>query len=230
MSTTDRIVEWATGLMETLGAPGTAVFIAAENLFPPIPSELLLPLAGFTASKGDLALYSVLIWATVGSVVGALALYAVGAIFGRNRVRAIAVRLPLVELADIDKAEAWFQRHGGKAVFFGRMVPIVRSLISVPAGIERMPLPRFLLYTTFGSGIWNSIFVIAGFQLGERFELVEQYADVLKYVVIVAAVIAIGIFLVSRIRRIRNRRQSDTTQPSQEQPGTDTHRARTSQD
>ena len=123
------IAGWAVGLMESLGGPGAGLAIALENLFPPLPSEVILPLAGFTASRGDMSLAEALFWTTLGSLVGAVALYLVGRALGRDRVRAIAARLPLVKLADVDRTEAWFHRHGRKAVFLGRMIPIFRSLI-----------------------------------------------------------------------------------------------------
>ncbi|CAM5686878.1 MULTISPECIES: DedA family protein [Streptomyces] len=192
---------WITGLMDTLGAPGAGLAIAAENLFPPLPSELILPLAGFAAGQGRMSLFSALAWTTLGSVLGALALYGVGAALGRARMLAIAARLPLVKVSDVEKTERWFQRHGSKAVFFGRMVPIFRSLISIPAGIERMPIPAFLLLTTLGSLIWNAIFVLAGYALGENWEEVTGYADTYSKVVLVAAGLAVLAFLAVRLSR-----------------------------
>jgi membrane protein DedA with SNARE-associated domain len=192
---------WAVSLMDTLGAPGAGLAIALENLFPPLPSEVILPLAGFAASRGDLSLVGALIWTTIGSVVGAVALYALGAWFGRGRVRAVVARLPLVKLSDVDRAEAWFARHGGKAVLYGRMIPIFRSLISLPAGVERMPIGRFLLYTTAGSLIWNTTFVVAGYQLGENWERVVQYAGFVQYAVIAAVAVGLVWFVVRRLRR-----------------------------
>ena len=126
------VVEWITGLMTTLGAPGAGIAIALENLFPPLPSELFLPLAGFTASRGGMSLVAAVAWTTAGSVVGAVALYYLGVLLGRDRIRAIAEKLPLIDVSDVDKTEAWFGRHGSKAVFFGRMIPVFRSLISIP--------------------------------------------------------------------------------------------------
>ncbi|MEJ3746021.1 DedA family protein [Actinomycetes bacterium KLBMP 9797] len=193
--------DMAVSLMETLGAPGAALAVALENLFPPIPSEVILPLAGFTASQGEMGLLSVIIWTTIGSVVGATVLYQIGALLGRDRTRRILARLPLVKLSDVDRTEAWFVRHGTKAVFFGRMIPIFRSLISIPAGVERLPLPTFMLLTTLGSLIWNTIFVLAGYQLGENWARVEEYAGVLQKAVIVAVALAVGYFVVSRLRR-----------------------------
>lgn len=193
--------QWITGLMESLGAPGAGIAIALENLFPPIPSEVILPLAGFTAATGEMNLVAVLIWTTVGSVVGALALYWVGALLGRDRTVAIAAKIPLLKVADIEKTEAWFNKHGTKAVFFGRMLPIFRSLISVPAGIERMPLPVFLGLTTLGSAIWNTLFVMAGYLLGDNWESVTEYVSVYSKVVLAVAALAVLIFLGVRVFR-----------------------------
>ncbi|WP_182908953.1 DedA family protein [Microbispora sp. H13382] len=197
------IAGWAMELTESLGAPGAGVAIALENLFPPLPSEIILPLAGFTASRGDMSLVAALLWTTVGSVVGALALYCVGALLGRERTLALARRLPLVKTADVEKAEAWFDRHGVKAVFFGRMIPVVRSLISVPAGVERMPIGTFLLFTTLGSLIWNTVFVLAGYLLGENWHLVEEYTGIVSKVVVAAVVLVVVRFVAVRLRERR---------------------------
>lgn len=202
------IAGWAVDLMETLGGPGAGLAIALENLFPPLPSEVILPLAGFTASQGTFNIVEVLVWTTLGSVVGALALYGLGAWLGRDRLRRIIARVPLMKLSDVDKAEAWFSRHGSKAVFLGRMIPIFRSLISIPAGIERMNIIRFTLLTTAGSLIWNSIFVLAGYYLGENWAAVESYTDVLQKVVIVAVAAAVAVFVVLRVRRIRREKMA----------------------
>ncbi|REK90429.1 DedA family protein [Streptomyces inhibens] len=192
---------WITDLMDALGAPGAGLAIAAENLFPPLPSEVILPLAGFAASGGSMHLASALAWTTLGSVIGALALYGVGALLGRERTVAIAARLPLVRVSDIEKTERWFQRHGTKAVFFGRMIPLFRSLISIPAGIERMPIPVFLALTTLGSLIWNAIFVLAGYLLGEKWEEVTGFVDVYSKVVLAAAALAVAAFVSVRVSR-----------------------------
>ncbi|MCA9858656.1 MAG: DedA family protein [Thermomicrobiales bacterium] len=198
------IADWAVRFMERLGAPGAGVLIALENLFPPLPSEVILPLAGFTASRGDFELWEALFWTTLGSVIGALILYGIGAALGMQRTIAIAERLPLINTSDIDKTVAWFQKHGPKAVFFGRMLPIFRSLISIPAGIERMPLTQFVPLTLAGSLIWNSIFVVAGYQLGENWHRVERYAEFLQYIVIAAVAVAVLIFIVRRLRAQRS--------------------------
>ncbi|HET6748822.1 MAG TPA: DedA family protein [Actinomycetes bacterium] len=191
--------------MEALGAPGAGLAVALENLFPPIPSELILPLAGFTASQGDISLVGAIVWTTIGSVAGALVLYAVGALLGRDRTRAIAARLPLVRTSDIDRSEAWFAKHGVKAVFFGRMIPLFRSFISVPAGIERMPLTTFLVFTALGSLIWNAVFVLAGYQLGENWRVVQDYVGVYQKVVVAAVLVAVAVFVAARLRRSRRK-------------------------
>jgi len=202
------MTDWLVGLMEALGAPGAGLAIALENLFPPLPSEVILPLSGFTASQGEMDLLDVLVCTTLGSVIGALALYWVGALLGRERVLALAAKLPLVKVSDIEKTEAWFLRHGRKTVFFGRMIPIFRSLISVPAGVERMPLPTFTLLTTAGSLIWNTIFVLAGYFLGENWSLVEAYVGVGTNVVIALVVAAVLVFVGVRLAERRKGRHA----------------------
>ncbi|MGW0592674.1 DedA family protein [Streptosporangium sp. NPDC002607] len=195
----DGVAGWAINLMETLGAPGAGLAIALENLFPPLPSEVILPLAGFTASKGNMGLFDAVLWTTLGSVIGALALYAVGALLGRERVVFIASKLPLVSVSDIEKTEAWFAKHGRKTVFFGRMIPIFRSLISIPAGVERMPIVIFTLLTTLGSLIWNTAFVMAGFLLGENWSLVEDYMGIVSKAVLGIVILAVVVFVVVRL-------------------------------
>ena len=204
---TGGIAGWAAGLMESLGAVGAGIAIALENLFPPLPSEVILPLAGFTASKGDLNLVAVLVWTTVGSVVGALALYAIGALLGRERTVALAARLPLVKVSDIEKTERWFARHGTKAVFFGRMIPIFRSMISVPAGVERMPVPVFLVLTTAGSALWNALFVLAGYALGARWHEVTDLVGLYSKFVLGAVALAVVVFVAFRVTRGRGSRR-----------------------
>lgn len=194
--------DWTVSLMDVVGAPGAGLAIALENLFPPLPSEIILPMAGLAANRGSFSLFEALFWTTAGSVVGALLLYGLGAWLGLVRLRAIAAKVPLLHPEDIDRTVAWFTKHGGKAVFFGRMLPIFRSLISIPAGVVRMPLWRFALLTTAGSLIWNSIFVLAGFFLGEAWPLVERYADILQYVVIAGVGIGVAWFLYARIRSL----------------------------
>lgn len=197
---TDGLAGWALELMDRLGGVGAGIAIALENFFPPLPSEVILPLAGFAASLGSFTLFGALFWTTLGSVLGALGLYSIGRWVGEDRIRAVVRKLPLVDVEDLDRSTAWFQRHGRKAVFFGRMVPVFRSLISIPAGVTRMPIWQFLAFTTAGSLIWNSIFVLAGYQLGENWSAIEPYASALQYVVIAVVVAVLGYGIVRRIR------------------------------
>jgi membrane protein DedA with SNARE-associated domain len=197
--------EWAERVVETLGYPGLALLIALENVFPPIPSEVILPLAGFLSGQGKLWLPAAILAATVGSVVGALALYGVGAWLGEQRLRGLVRRFGhwlALDEDDLDRADAWFQRHGTKAVLFGRVIPVVRSLISIPAGVNRMALPSFVLYTALGSGIWNSLLIGAGWWLGDRWEQVSQYVEYLQYALLIVAIVGIGWFLISRRRQL----------------------------
>lgn len=205
----NAIAEWAIGLMEFMGAPGVAVAIGLENLFPPLPSELILPVAGFAASRGSLGLIEVIIWATIGSVVGALALYGVGALLGRDRMRRLLVKVPLVSVEDVNRTEAWFDKHGRATVFFGRMIPIFRSLISIPAGVTRMSMWRFIPLTAAGSLIWNTVFIVAGFYLGENWFLVEEYAGLFQNLVIAAVLLAIVVFIFRRVHVLRKRRRGE---------------------
>jgi membrane protein DedA with SNARE-associated domain len=212
MTTTDgswltALVDWAVSLMEVIGPAGAGLAIALENLFPPLPSEVILPMAGLTASRGTFTLFEALVWTTLGSLVGAFLLYGLGRWLGAARLRALAAKAPLMHPEDIDRTVAWFERHGGKAVFFGRMLPIFRSLISIPAGVTRMPVWRFGLLTAAGSLVWNTVFVLAGFLLGESWHVVEMYADILQYVVIGAAVIGVAWFVYARTRMLLQRRQ-----------------------
>ena len=183
------VAGWAVDVMEALGGFGAFLLIGLENLFPPLPSEIILPLAGFTASLGTLSLIEMILWCTAGSVVGAWLLYGVGAALGRERTRKIMGALPLVNVNDIIKTEAWFDKHGRWTVFLGRMIPIFRSLISIPAGVTRMSLLIFTALTTAGSLIWNTILIYAGYLLGENWAAVEGWVSVLSRIVLVSVIV-----------------------------------------
>ncbi|MBB6352201.1 DedA family protein [Nonomuraea muscovyensis] len=200
---TDGVVGWATGLMESLGAPGAGLIVALENVFPPLPSEVILPLAGFTAGKGEMALWEVLVWTTIGALAGALVLYGAGALLGKDRTHALAARIPLLKPDDLDKAEGWFDRHGRKTVFFGRMVPVFRSVISVPAGLDRMPLATFAVLTALGSLIWNTALVLAGYLLGDKWEVVDTYMGIFTYVVLGLVALALAGWIWRRVAESR---------------------------
>ncbi|WP_210399986.1 DedA family protein [Corynebacterium sp. HMSC071B10] len=195
------IVDWIVNLMEVLGGPGVGIAILLENLFPPIPSEVVLPLGGFTAAQGSVTFASVLIWSIIGSVVGAYILYGVGAWLGAERLRKIADWMWLVKASDVDASLEFFDRHGKASIFFGRLIPGIRSLISIPAGLDRMNLVTFGLWTTLGSGIWNTILVSLGYALGDRWEMVTEYVDAYSKVAYVILLLIIVGFLVFFIRR-----------------------------
>jgi len=190
-------------LVERLGAVGVGLTILIETVIPPIPSEVVLGAAGVLINDGRLSLVPVILWATVGSVVGAAVLYSVGRALGPRRSHAFLDRLPLVETADVDKTFDWFARHGRSAVFFGRMVPIVRSFISVPAGVVRMPLGQFLLFTTAGSLIWNSLLIGLGVAAGD---FVRNNLKYLDYAVVVAFVAFVGYLVYKRVKDMRRNR------------------------
>lgn len=193
----------ATDVMDALGEVGVGVLVLSENVFPPIPSEVVLPLAGYLASRGRMDLTLVIVAATVGSVLGALLLYEVGVRTGRARLRRFIDWMPLLEGEDLDRAESWFARHGQASVLLGRCVPVVRSLISVPAGFAEMPRWRFLLLTALGSGLWNTVFVGAGYALGSQFDQVERYSGWLNTAVYAAIVVLVLLGLRRALRRRR---------------------------
>lgn len=192
-------------VIRQLGEPGVAVLTALETIFPPIPSEVVLPFAGYLAQRGDLSLSWVLVGATLGALLGALVLYAFAARVGQERASALLARLPLVDRDDVDNASDWFARHGRSAVFFGRLVPGVRSLVSLPAGAQRMPLAQFVAYTAAGSALWNGLLVGAGYGLGTQWERVEGYAGWLDWILIGALVLVVGALALRRWRIHRSR-------------------------
>ncbi|KQV25838.1 DedA family protein [Yonghaparkia sp. Root332] len=202
------IDDWAIAIMESLGVVGAGLLVAIESLFPPIPSEIILPLAGFTASRGSFSLVGAIIATTAGSLIGALGLYYLGRFVGVARLRRWADKVPLMSADDVDKSMIWFGKHDKVAVLTGRFVPIVRSLVSIPAGVERMHLGLFLLLTLIGSGIWNSLFIILGFVLGENWTVVEAFMAQYSRLILVIAVLALTVVIVLRIRRQRRAHQA----------------------
>ena len=197
------MVEWMQHLMENLGYLGIFLLMVLENLFPPIPSELIMPSAGFTAARGKLSLWGVVLAGTLGSVVGTLPLYFIGRAFGEARLMAWADRHGkwLTQSGkDIKKADEWFDRHGSKAVLFGRMVPGIRSLLSLPAGMSHMPLPKFLIYSAIGSALWSLALAYAGYALGENYDRVEQYVGPASKVILGLLVVGAVAWFLKRKR------------------------------
>ncbi len=198
------IASWVTDVVEELGYIGLLLMVALENVFPPIPSELILPLAGFLTGQGRMWFPGAVLAATAGSVIGALVLYYLGYYFGEHRVRALVRRFgrwAMVSETDIDKADDWFDRHDREAVLFGRLFPVVRSLISIPAGIRRMQMAKFLLYTAIGSAIWNTVLIGIGWILGDNWSEVEKYVGYLQYLVILAVLVGVAWFMYMKMRQ-----------------------------
>lgn len=193
-----NLTNWAKDFVESAGYTGVFLMIVLENVFPPIPSEAILPLAGFLAGEGRFSLPAVILAATLGAVAGALILYYAAFWFGEDRVRRLIRKYGkwfAISEGDLDKANDWFDRHGNAAVLICRMVPIVRSLVSFPAGLRRMNLVPFIVYTAIGSGLWNSLLIIAGWWLGDNWEEVSTYVDYLEYPMYIAILGAVAWFI-----------------------------------
>jgi membrane protein DedA with SNARE-associated domain len=184
---------WILYIIESGGYGGIFFLMVLENVFPPIPSELILPLAGFAAAKGNLNIVVVVFVGTCGAVAGCLPWYVLGRFFDSGRLKRLSIRYGRVfplSPSDIDVAEEWFARHGQKTVLFGRLIPTVRTLISIPAGITRMSLGTFLLYSFLGSALWTALLAILGYILQSQYTVVAQYVDsVAKGVVALALVV-----------------------------------------
>ncbi|MEV1017612.1 MULTISPECIES: DedA family protein [unclassified Micromonospora] len=196
---------WVASVIEAMGPVGVALLVALESIVPPIPSEIVLAMAGFLAHEGRFNVVLVIVAATVGSLVGALVLYWLGAALGEERLKRWLDRIPLVDRDDLERADRWFERHGRWAVLIGRVVPVVRSLVSVPAGANRMPLGEFVLLTTIGSGVWNALIVGSGYALGSRWQNVERYSDWFNYAIGAVFVVMVVSWVARKIRRRRQR-------------------------
>ncbi|GIG86009.1 DedA family protein [Plantactinospora endophytica] len=202
---------WIAGVIDAMGVPGVGLLVALENIIPPVPSELVLAMAGYLAGEGRMNVVLVTVSATAGSVLGAVLLYWLGAALGEDRLKRWLDRIPLVDTQDLDRADRWFERYGSWAVLFGRMIPVVRSLVSVPAGADRMPVGRFLALTTLGSGVWNAIFVGLGYGLGSRWQQIDRYAGYFDYGLLAVFVAMIGLWVVKKLRRRSGRRRAAST-------------------
>ena len=193
-------------IMNNFGYLGVFLLIAIENIFPPIPSEVILLFGGFMTTFSDMNIVGVIIASTLGSVLGAIILYYIGKILNKDRLKKIITSKPgkilRLKPEDIDKADEWFDTKGNKTVFFCRFVPIIRSLISIPAGMSEMPMKKFLLYTAAGSLIWNAALTIAGSIVGENWtsivDIMDQYSHIILVLLIILFIIAIIIFYKKR--------------------------------
>lgn len=193
------INEWALRIIGTLGYPGLGLVMLLENVFPPIPSEIVLPLAGWLTLGEDakFTLLGVTIVGALGSVAGAYFFYGIGRWFDERRVRYLLQRFGkwfMLSESDLDTTLDWFERYGEYVIFFGRMVPIVRSLISVPAGLAKMNIPRFTVYTAIGTALWSFLLAFAGRLLGESWPIVSEIINQYEHVVLILGVLAVAGF------------------------------------
>jgi membrane protein DedA with SNARE-associated domain len=198
------IVGWASDIMDSMGLPGVAFLIALESIIPPIPSEAVLLLAGFNIEQGEFSFVPAVIAATIGSVIGALVLYALGRWLGEERMERLLTKVGKfvgLRRSDIDRANDWFERHGTWVILIGRLVPGVRSLVSIPAGANEMPIGRFVALTTVGSLIWNVIWVAIGQGLGSQWEKASRWSDLFGYAAAALFVAAVVYFIVQARRR-----------------------------
>ena len=193
----ENIAQWALDVLSALGYLGLALLLVAENLFPPIPSEVVLPLAGFLVGQGELNLWGALVAATTGSLLGAVILYSLGRWGGRRLVLRYGTWLR-VDKESLDRAEGWFRHYGDALVLFARVVPVARSIVSIPAGTAKMPLVRFAVLTAVGSAIWNALLIGAGVFLGANWEIVQNWIGSYSNVVLILAAVGISAYLLLR--------------------------------
>ena len=197
------MASWIEGIVQTTGVLGIAFLMLLENVFPPIPSELIMPLAGYTASQGKANIVLVIVAGTIGSLAGAFFWYAIGRWIGEEGLKRIADRYGrwlTLSRADVDRADDWFDTHGHKAVLLGRLVPTVRTLISIPAGLSEMPVRRFLIYSAIGTAAWTTILALLGYGLGSQYDKVNAWMDPVSYGVL-GLIVLIYIYRVVTFRR-----------------------------
>lgn len=201
---------FAADVLTALGDIGVGVLVFLEVLIPPIPSEVILPFAGYLSQSGHLNLGWLVFWSTLASWLGALLLYGLGAAIGMDRAVRMLAATRLVSRSDLERGSDWFVRRGGWTVLVGRMVPGVRSLISIPAGAARMNLVTFSVYTIIGSGLWNTLLLGVGAALGTQHEQLEEYLGYLDYVVYTAIAIALVVLVARRVREAAGERRVAT--------------------
>ncbi len=198
----EQVAAWIQELIAAIGYPGIVIVMAIENIFPPIPSELVLPFAGALSAKGEMNFWAAVAAGTAGSLIGAIVLYAVGYLAREAGVRSLVARYGkflFISENDLDRAAEWFERYGEAIIFFGRLIPLVRSIISVPAGYTRMNPVRFIIYTILGTTLWNLILAYAGRLLGENWEEILAFMDTYQYATLAVIAIAVVSFVTWRI-------------------------------
>ncbi|AFY47874.1 putative membrane-associated protein [Nostoc sp. PCC 7524] len=205
------MLDWVIQIISSMGYLGISLLMLLENIFPPIPSEVIMPLAGFTVHKGELSLPVVILAGTVGSLLGALPWYYLGKLVGERRLRKwVNKHGKWLTLSgdEINKSKRWFNKYGAAVMFFGRLIPGIRTYISIPAGFEEMPVLPFLLYSTAGTLLWVGLLSYAGYVLGQNYQLVKQYLSPISVVVLVILVVSLGIWFFRRQRKAKKKTES----------------------
>lgn len=196
-------------IMNQFGYIGVLLLIAIENVFPPIPSEVILLFGGFMTTYTELNVIGMILFSTLGSLIGAIVLYYIGKILNKERLKKIVSgkvgKILRLKNEDIEKADHWFDTKGNKTVFFCRFIPIVRSLISIPAGMSEMPMLKFLIYTTFGSLIWNTVLVVIGNRVGENWtsilDILDKYSHIVLVLLIIIAIVCVYLFYSKKLKK-----------------------------
>ena len=199
-------------MMNQFGYIGVFLLIAIENIFPPIPSEVILLFGGFMTTYSELNIILMIIFATLGSLLGAIVLYYIGKILNKERLKKIVSgkigKVLRLKNSDIDKADEWFDTKGNKTVFFCRFIPIVRSLISIPAGMSEMPLGKFFLYTTTGSLIWNTVLIVIGSIVGENWQSIlnifDTYSNIVLVLLVIIFIVGVYVFYHTKNKKKKN--------------------------
>lgn len=194
-------------IMNAYGYLGVFLLIMIENVFPPIPSEVILLFGGFMTTYSKLSIVGMIVASTLGSLFGAIVLYYIGKLFNKDRLKKIISgklgKILRLKASDIDKADSWFDNKGNKTVFFCRFVPLIRSLISIPAGMSEMPILKFIIYTVVGSLIWNAVLIIVGSIVGENWTSILNILDTYSHVVVIllAIIFIVGIYIFYKKRK-----------------------------
>ena len=198
------MIDFATQLVESIGIFGAGLFIAIESVVIPLPSEIVLLLSGFNVSIGEFSFFSVWVATTIGSLVGAYFLYSIGYAVSKEGIEKLVLRFGKfvgIKQRDVDVAFRWFDKYGTFVIFFGRLIPLIRSLVSIPAGLAKMSLARFSLLTAAGSGVWNALWIYIGIQLEDRWREAESWAKYFDYAIYALVVLMVIIFITRMIRR-----------------------------
>jgi membrane protein DedA with SNARE-associated domain len=212
------MADWVIRTIESTGYLGIIFLMFLENVFPPIPSEVIVPLAGFMVAEGKHNLLGVIVSGTIGSVLGALPLYYAGYFLGEERLKAFADkhgRWLTVSREDLERAKKWFDQHGRLAVLICRVIPGIRSLISIPAGIAKMNIASFVSFTALGAALWTALLAFAGYILGAKFEKIGEYLNPASYLVLAAILVIYVKRVLTGNRKSRRKKVNSSTSPEQ---------------